>query len=112
MIATLTELDEKALIDILVKPRNALVKQYQRLFEFEKVKLAFTPTAMEAVAREALRKKSGARGLRAILENIMLDIMYEIPSQDNVEEIVINEETVLQKGIPITVYQQKKAESA
>ena len=112
VIATLTELDEKALIDILVKPRNALVKQYQRLFEFEKVKLAFTPTAMEAVAREALRKKSGARGLRAILENIMLDIMYEIPSQDNVEEIVINEETVLQKGIPITVYQQKKAESA
>ena len=81
-------------------------------FEFEKVKLAFTQPAMEAVAKEALRKKSGARGLRAILENIMLDIMYEIPSQDNVEEIVINEETVLQKGIPITVYQQKKAESA
>ncbi len=111
VIATLSELDESALVDILVKPRNALVKQYQRLFEFEKVKLKFTKTALEAVAREAIKKKSGARGLRAILENIMLDIMYEIPSQNNVEEIVINEETVLQKQEPIIVY-QKKAESA
>ncbi len=111
VIATLSELDEPALVDILVKPRNALVKQYQRLFEFEKVKLKFTRTALEAVAREAIKRKSGARGLRAILENIMLDIMYEIPSQNNVEEIVINEETVFTKQQPILVY-QKKAESA
>lgn len=111
VIATLSELNEEALVDILVKPRNALVKQYQRLFEFEKVKLKFTRPALEAVAREAIKKKSGARGLRAILENVMLDIMYEIPSQNNVEEIVINEETVLQKQEPIIVY-HKKAESA
>ncbi len=111
VIATLSELNEEALVDILIKPRNALVKQYQRLFEFEKVKLKFTRPALEAVAREAIKKKSGARGLRAILENVMLDIMYEIPSQNNVEEIVINEETVLQKQEPIIVY-HKKAESA
>lgn len=111
VIATLSELDEGALVDILIKPRNALVKQYQRLFEFEKVKIKFTRPALEAVAREAIKRKSGARGLRAILENVMLDIMYEIPSQNNVEEIVINEETVLQKQEPIVVY-QKKAESA
>lgn len=111
VMATLTELSEQALVDILVKPRNALVKQYQRLFEFEKVKLNFSHSALEAVAREALKKKSGARGLRAILENIMLDVMYDIPSQDNVEEIIINDETVLGKSSPLIVY-QKKAESA
>ncbi|MDO8519889.1 MAG: ATP-dependent Clp protease ATP-binding subunit ClpX [Deltaproteobacteria bacterium] len=111
VVATLTELDEKALVDILVKPRNALVKQYQRLFDFEKVKLTLTQSALEAVAKEAMKKKSGARGLRSILENIMLDIMYEIPSQDNIEEIIINHDVVLQKGEPIIVY-HKKAESA
>lgn len=111
VVATLSELDEKALVDILVKPRNALVKQYQRLFDFEKVKLTLTQSALEAVAKEAMKKKSGARGLRSILENIMLDIMYEIPSQDNIEEIIINHDVVLQKGEPIIVY-HKKAESA
>ncbi|HBF13620.1 MAG TPA: ATP-dependent Clp protease ATP-binding subunit ClpX [Deltaproteobacteria bacterium] len=111
VIATLSELDEAALIDILVKPKNALSKQYQRLFDFEKVKLTLTAKALEAVASEAIKKKSGARGLRAILENIMLDIMYEIPSQENVEEIIINEDTVLKKAEPIIIY-QKKAESA
>lgn len=111
VIATLSELNEQALVEILTKPRNALVKQFQRLFDFEKVKLNFTQHALEGVAREALKKKSGARGLRSILENIMLDIMYEIPSQDNIEEIMINEETVLQKAEPLIVY-QKKAESA
>ena len=111
VVATLSELDEKALVDILVKPRNALVKQYQRLFDFEKVKLTLTQSALEAVAKQAMKKKSGARGLRSILENIMLDIMYEIPSQDNIEEIIINHDVVLQKGEPIIVY-HKKAESA
>lgn len=111
VIATLSELDEKALIDILVKPKNAITKQYQKLFDFEKVKLAFTGPALEAVAKEALKKKSGARGLRSILENVMLDIMYEIPSQDNIEEIVISDDTVLKKIPPLIVY-QKRAESA
>ena len=111
VIATLSELDEKALIDILIKPKNAITKQYQKLFDFEKVKLAFTGPALEAVAKEALKKKSGARGLRSILENVMLDIMYEIPSQDNVEEIIISDECVLKKTAPIIVY-QKRAESA
>lgn len=111
VIATLSELSEEALVEILVKPRNALVKQYQRLFDFEKVKLTFTQKALMAVAHEAMKKKSGARGLRSILENIMLDIMYEIPSQDNIEEIVINDEAVLHRAEPLIVY-QKKAESA
>ncbi|MBX7149816.1 ATP-dependent Clp protease ATP-binding subunit ClpX [bacterium] len=112
VIATLAELDEAALVDILSKPKNAIIKQYQRLFEFEKVKLKFTHGALEAVAQEALKKKSGARGLRSILENLMLDIMYDVPSQDNVDEVVVNEDTVRKKEQPIVVYQNKKAESA
>ncbi len=111
MIATLTELDEAALVDILTKPRNALVKQYQRLFEFERVKVKFTPGALSAIAKEAIKRKSGARGLRAILEDVMLDLMYEIPSQTNIKEVVINEECILKKQEPVIVY-EKKAESA
>ena len=111
IIATLTELDEASLIEILTKPKNALIKQYQRLFEFEKVKLKFTPGALVAIAREALRRKSGARGLRAILEHTMLDIMYEIPSQNNIREVVVNEEVFTKKEQPLIVY-EKKAESA
>lgn len=111
VIATLNELDEPALVEILCKPKNALVKQYQRLFEFEKVNLKFSQKALRAVAREAMKKKSGARGLRAILENIMLDIMYEVPSEEGVEEVVINEDTVVKNRKPLVVY-QKKAESA
>ena len=111
MIATLTELDEEALVDILTKPRNALVKQYQRLFEFERVKVKFTPGALNAIAKESIKRKSGARGLRAILEDVMLDLMYEIPSQTNIKEVVINEECILKKQEPVIVY-EKKAESA
>ncbi|EKD41496.1 MAG: hypothetical protein ACD_73C00692G0001 [uncultured bacterium] len=111
VVATLTELDETALIDILVKPRNALIKQYQRLFDFEKVKLTLTDDALHAVAKQAIKKKSGARGLRSILESIMLDVMYDIPSQDNIEEVVINDDTVDKGSQPLLVY-QKKAESA
>jgi len=111
ILATLTELDEVALIEILTKPKNALIKQYQRLFDFEKVKLKFTQGALVAIAKEALKRKSGARGLRAILEHTMLDIMYEIPSQTNIREVVINEDVFTKKEQPLIVY-EKKAESA
>ena len=104
VIATLRELDEEALIQILREPKNALVKQYQRLFDMEKVHLKFTDGALVAIAREALERKTGARGLRSILENAMLDVMYEIPSQDRVKEVVLNED-VITKGVrPIILY--------
>ncbi|RLB05687.1 MAG: ATP-dependent Clp protease ATP-binding subunit ClpX [Deltaproteobacteria bacterium] len=111
VIATLDELDERALVEILKKPKNALVKQYKKLFEMENVKLEFTEGALVAVAKEALKRKSGARGLRAILENIMLDIMYEIPSKGNVRECLISEEVILKGEGPILLY-EKEAEVA
>ncbi len=111
VIATLNDLDEAALVAILKEPKNSLIKQYQKLFEFEKVKLRFTDGALLAIAREALKRKAGARGLRAILESIMLDIMYEIPSQSNIRECIINEDTIVKKEKPIVLY-EKKAESA
>jgi ATP-dependent Clp protease ATP-binding subunit ClpX len=111
MIATLDELSAEALIDILKKPKNALVKQYQKLFDFENVKLRFTEGALHAIAKEALKRKSGARGLRSILENIMLDVMYEIPSQPNIRECIISEEVVLHSENPILLY-EKGAEVA
>lgn len=104
VLATLHELDEKALVDILTKPKNAIIKQYVKLFEMEKVVLKFTDGALVAIAREAMKRKSGARGLRAVLENVMLDLMYEIPSQDNVSEVVINEDVIVDGGEPIIVY--------
>ncbi len=111
VIATLDELNIDALVDILKKPKNALVKQYQKLFEFENVKLRFTDGALVAIAKEAIKRKSGARGLRAIMENIMLDVMYEIPSQPNIKECIISEEVVLNHESPILVY-EKEAEVA
>ncbi|MDO8526503.1 MAG: ATP-dependent Clp protease ATP-binding subunit ClpX [Deltaproteobacteria bacterium] len=111
VVATLEELDEPALIKILTEPRNALVKQYQRLFEFEKVKVQFTPGSLSAVAKEGIRRKSGARGLRAILENVMLDVMYDIPSEEGVREIVVSEDVILKKSKPVIVY-EKKAKTA
>ena len=111
VLASLDDLDEAALISILREPKNALIKQYQKLFEFEKVKLRFTDGALVAIAREALKRKSGARGLRSILESIMLDIMYELPSQTNIKECIINEDTIAHKEKPIVLY-EKKAESA
>ncbi|OGP63178.1 MAG: ATP-dependent protease ATP-binding subunit ClpX [Deltaproteobacteria bacterium RBG_13_53_10] len=104
VLATLGELSIEALVDILKKPRNALVKQYQKLFDLENVKLRFTEGALGAIAREAIKRKSGARGLRAILENIMLDVMYEIPSQSNISECIISEEVVLNHDSPILLY--------
>jgi ATP-dependent Clp protease ATP-binding subunit ClpX len=109
VIATLADLNEKALVDILTKPKNALVKQYEKLFDFESVKLRFSQESLGAVARQAIRRKSGARGLRAILEEIMLDIMYDLPSYSNVEECLINEEVILKKERPLLVYGKKSA---
>jgi ATP-dependent Clp protease ATP-binding subunit ClpX len=109
VIATLEDLNEKALVDILTKPKNALVKQYEKLFDFESVKLRFSQESLGAVARQAIRRKSGARGLRAILEEIMLDIMYDLPSYSNVEECLINEEVILKKERPLLVYGKKSA---
>jgi len=107
VIATLSELSIDALVDILKKPKNALVKQYQKLFDFESVKLRFTEGALMAIAKEALKRKSGARGLRAIMENIMLDVMYEIPSQSNIRECIISEEVVLHNEGPILLYEKE-----
>jgi len=107
VVATLKELDEEALVKILQEPRNALVKQYRKLFEFENVKLKFTDDALKAIAREAMDRKSGARGLRAILEKLMLDVMYEVPSVSNVKECIISEEAVLQKKMPLLVYEDE-----
>jgi len=111
VIATLEELDEDALVSILTEPKNALTKQYQKLFEFEDVRLRFTDGALRAVARQALARKAGARGLRSILETSMLDLMYDLPSRDDIEECVINEEVIEQGGEPLLVYKQE-AESA
>ena len=108
VIVTLGELDEGALVEILRRPKNALVKQYQKLFEMEDVKLTFTEGGLGALARKALERKSGARGLRSILEGIMMDIMFEIPSQDNIKEVVISEEAVDKGEAPITLYEKKK----
>lgn len=113
VIAVLEELDETSLVRIAKNPKNALVKQYQRLFEMERVKLEFQAGAIEAVAREAIRRKSGARGLRAIMESVMLDIMYDIPSRENVSEVHIDEDVILGRKPPIVVYaEEKKADSA
>ena len=111
VVATLQELNEEALVDILTKPKNALVKQYQNLFEFENVKLKFTESALRAISKEAIKRKTGARGLRSILENVMLDVMYEIPSQSNIKECIINEEVILNRENPIILY-EKEAEVA
>ncbi|MGH9651081.1 MAG: ATP-dependent Clp protease ATP-binding subunit ClpX, partial [Terriglobales bacterium] len=111
VIATLDALTEEALVDILTKPKNALIKQYQKLFEFEDVRLRFSEGSLRAIARQAYRRKSGARGLRSILENVMLDLMYEIPSRDDVEECIINEEVIEQGKKPLLSLKQE-AESA
>ena len=111
IVATLEELDSAALVEILTEPKNALVKQYQKLLELEAVELRFTKGALEAIAKLALERRSGARGLRSILESTMLDIMYEIPSRDDISEVVISEEVIGQGAEPMIVY-QRAAESA
>ncbi|MEJ2427678.1 MAG: ATP-dependent Clp protease ATP-binding subunit ClpX [Deltaproteobacteria bacterium] len=105
VVATLHELTEEELVQIMLEPKNALVKQYQKLFGMENVTLRFTEGALQAVAREAMKRNSGARGLRSILENIMLDIMYEIPSQPDIRECVISEEVVTNRELPLLLYE-------
>jgi ATP-dependent Clp protease ATP-binding subunit ClpX len=112
VIATLHELNEDALVDILTKPKNALVKQYQKLFEMDGVKLKFSTGALRAVAREALKRNSGARGLRAIMEKSMLDIMYDVPSQAEIREVVVSEEVIASGEKPLIVYEKEEAELA
>jgi ATP-dependent Clp protease ATP-binding subunit ClpX len=111
VLATLHDLNDDALVDILTKPKNALVKQYQKLFEMDGVKVKFTKGALQAVAREALQRQSGARGLRAILEHAMLDTMYDIPSRNGIKEVVVNEDVITKRDAPLIVY-QKEAELA
>jgi ATP-dependent Clp protease ATP-binding subunit ClpX len=111
VIATLDELTESSLIEILTEPKNALLKQFQKLFEIEGVNLRFTDEALSAVAKEAMKRKAGARGLRSIMESCMLSIMYEIPSKENVKECVINEDVVLNEEEPLLVFEQTKKQA-
>jgi ATP-dependent Clp protease ATP-binding subunit ClpX len=104
VVATLDDLDEGALIDILTKPKNALVKQFQRLFEMEDVRLQIHEDAMKAIAARAILRKTGARGLRSIMEAILLDPMYELPSLDGVTEVVVNREVVEGRAKPLYIY--------
>ena len=109
VIAPLHDLNIDALVDILTRPKNALSKQYQKLFEMDGVKLKFTNGALSAIAGNAQNLKSGARGLRAVLENAMLDIMFEIPSQENIKEVLINEDVITNGSSPIVVYAKEAA---
>ena len=109
--ATLSELSVEGLVKVLTEPKNALVKQYKKLFEFENVKLKFTDGAIQAVAEKAFKRKTGARGLRSILEDIMLDIMYDLPSSEDVEEVAINEEVISKREQPLLVYENRQQAS-
>ncbi len=110
VLATLDDLDEGTLVEILTKPKNALVKQYQRLFEMETVSLSFTESALEAIAKRAVDRKTGARGLRSILESILLDTMYELPGLEDVEEVVINREVAEDNAKPLYIYSKRRQE--
>jgi len=112
VLATLEDLDEDALVTILTSPKNALVKQYQRLFELEDTKLTFTDEALTAIAKRAIKRKTGARGLRSILEDILLDTMFELPGMDTVEEVVVNEEAVTTDAQPLMIHTDAKKEEA
>ena len=112
VIATLEDLDEVALVKILTEPKNALVKQYQRLFEMESVGLTFTDDALHAIARKAIQRKTGARGLRSIMEGILLDTMFELPTYQGVEEVVVNAEVVEGRAQPLMIYAEKRGGQA
>ena len=111
VLATLEELDEPALVQILTEPKNSLIKQYEKLMSLEKVKLRFTEGALKAIAKKAVSRKTGARGLRAILEDVMLDLMYDIPSQNNIKEVIVNEEVIMNRESPIMLYEKQKEAS-
>jgi len=110
VVATLDDLDEAALVEILVKPKNALVKQYQRLFEMEDVRLDFADDALKSIAQKALLRKTGARGLRSIMEGILLDPMFELPGLDGVDEIMINKEVVEGRAKPLYIYADRRGD--
>ena len=110
VLATLEDLDEEALVTILTQPKNALVKQYERLFEMENVKLTFSDEALRAVARKAIERKTGARGLRSILESILLDTMFDLPTLEGVEEVVISAEVVEGKARPLYIYAERQGD--
>jgi ATP-dependent Clp protease ATP-binding subunit ClpX len=110
VLATLEDLDQDALITILTQPKNALVKQYQRLFELEDTKLNFTDDALNAIAKRAIERKTGARGLRSILEEILLDTMFDLPGLDEVTEVVVNEEAVSSESSPLMIYAENQKE--
>jgi len=111
VIATLEDLDEQALVDILTQPKNALVKQYERLFEMEGVKLSFTEDALQGIAKKAIARKTGARGLRSILEGILLESMFELPDLESVEEIAINREVVEGRARPLHSYVERREDT-
>jgi len=111
VIAALGDLDEEALIEILTQPKNALVKQYQRLFDMEEVKLEFSEDALKSVSKKAIERKTGARGLRSILEGVLLDTMFELPSYENVEEVLVNKEVIDDGNDPVLVYGRKQAKA-
>jgi ATP-dependent Clp protease ATP-binding subunit ClpX len=108
VIATLEDLDEEALVKILTEPKNALVKQYQRLFEMEGARLSFTEDALTAISQKAIARKTGARGLRSIMENILLDSMFDLPSHEGVEEVAINKEVVEGRAHPLLIYSERR----
>ncbi|MCP4199259.1 MAG: ATP-dependent Clp protease ATP-binding subunit ClpX [Proteobacteria bacterium] len=112
VIAALHELDEDALVEILTKPKNALVKQYEKLLEMDGVKLSFTDEALRAVAKIAMERSSGARGLRSVLESSMLDLMFELPSMEDPKEVLVSEETVKKRELPLVVFEKDKAKLA
>ena len=112
VLATLEDLDADALVTILTEPKNALVKQYQRLFELEDAELTFTDDALTAIAKKAIERKTGARGLRSILEDILLDTMFELPGMEDVTEVVVNEEAVTADAAPLMIYAENKKEEA
>jgi len=111
VIATLLELDEEALIQILTEPKNSLVKQYQTLFEMEDVELEFRESALRAIAKQAMDRNTGARGLRSIMENVLLETMYKIPSESNVIKVVVDEKVIRGESEPLLVYQNEEKES-
>ena len=112
VIATLDDLDEQALVDILTKPKNALVKQYARLFEMEGVKLTFTDDALKTIAARAIQRRTGARGLRSIMESILLDTMFDLPGLDGVEEVVVNREVAESRASPLYIYAERRGETS
>ena len=112
VIATLDDLDESALIEILTKPKNALVKQYKRLFEFDEVELTFEESSLIEIARQSIEKKTGARGLRSIIEKTLIDAMFEVPSDKDVCEVIVTEASVKGTDVPIIKYHEKKAKTA